>query len=144
MTDLERTVAILKNLLKLGMHWEMVDHIENHAASISFDVRVWRLYGVATGMLGEHLKARMCFLVAYEISDDSVDLANSITTFWPLHDSETAIKLIEDAFPLMDDKSKEIIAMSALEAVRVGETIFEKLPLSLRNYLRNVEVIVQS
>lgn len=141
MNQVDRSVLILKKLLELGLYSSMLNRITSLEVPLSCDLRLLRLYGVALGMTGDHLKARIIFLEAFEISNDTVDLANCLTSYWPLHDADTANQIIADAFPILSERAKTIIASSAIEAVRVGECLVEDLPTALREYLQNVAVI---
>jgi hypothetical protein len=141
MDEVERAVLILQKLLKMGMYEAMLNRISSLEVLLSSDVRLLRLHGVALGMTNDHLKARISFLAAFEISDDDIDLGNALTTFFALGEIDAASEMIELAFSTLSPDAKEVIACSAIEAVRIHAVRFEDLPNCMRTYLSNIEVI---
>lgn len=101
------------------------------------EVRLWRLLGVSSGILGDHEAAKEAFAEALRIGCADHDVSNLLTSVLALRDIKFAVEILESQFSSLCPEAKHIAARSIAEAMRIVTIKFTMLPHEVQVFLKD-------
>ena len=101
------------------------------------EVRLWRLLGVSSGILGDHEAARLAFAEALRIGCADHDVSNLISATLAVNEVDLALDILESQFASLCDEAKHIAARSVREAMRIGTIEFMMLTPEVQDFLKD-------